>query len=152
MGRDLKILMADDSESDILFVKHALEASGVGQFFHAVHDGAEVISYLRGEGKYADRAQYPFPNVLLSDLKMPGLDGYGLLAWLRHHTECSIIPTIIFTSSALPSDVLHVYQQGANAFITKPSSLDLLIQLIRKIYEFWSICEIPPPPIGQKCA
>lgn len=143
--------MADDSEDDAFFVKRALEQSQVKHFFHAVLDGLAALAYLRGEGEYSDRQQFPFPNVLLCDLKMPRMDGYGVLRWLQEHPECKVIPTVIFTSSALEQDIHQSYVLGANAYLQKPGSLNEMIETIRRLYEFWSRCQVPQPPQGERC-
>jgi CheY-like chemotaxis protein len=149
--RLLRILMVDDSEHDIHFVKHALDASGVGKSFNAVHNAEEAISYLRADDQYADRTKFPFPNVIFTDLKMPLADGYSLLTWLNAHPTCSVIPTIVFSSSGLREDVARVYQHGANAYIVKPNTLEELVHIIKITYSFWCICEIPDPPKDQRC-
>src|SRR5579883_3137211 len=83
----LILLMADDSREDAMFVKRALDKSGVAKFFHSVLDGSQMIAYLKGQGDYADREAFPFPNVLLCDIKMPGMDGFKVLRWLQDHPE-----------------------------------------------------------------
>src|SRR5262245_18480951 len=97
----LRILMADDSESDRFFLQRAFHASGVGAYFLGVSDGAEGIGYLKGAGRFADRKTYPFPNVLLLDIKMPVVDGFDVLKWLLAHPDCKVIPAIMFSSSAI---------------------------------------------------
>src|SRR3954471_20328755 len=148
----LRVLMADDSEEDIFFVQRAFEKSGVADLFPSVRDGKEAIGYLRGEGAFSDRKKFPFPNVLLTDLKMPGMDGFALLEWLQEHTECKVIPTIALTSSSIERDIHAVYALGGNAYLVKPSSFNEMQAIVELIYQFWSRCETPHPPPGEKCA
>ena len=75
---------------------------------------------------------------------MPGMDGFQFLEWLRSHPECSVIPTILFTSSAQQDDIIKAYRLGATSFITKPHKIQDLIDLLRALYEYWSRCECPP--------
>jgi CheY-like chemotaxis protein len=147
----LKMLMVDDSEADRFFVQRAMDGSGVGTFFHGVSDGQEAIDYLKAKGEFASRSQYPFPNILLLDIKMPGVNGFDVVMWLRDHPECRVIPTIIFSSSAIESDVHHAYVLGANAFMVKPTSHKDLSRLIDLTYKFWSECQTPPPPPRERC-
>jgi CheY-like chemotaxis protein len=133
-------------------VKRALDKSGVAKSFYAVNNGDEAIAYLRGEGKYADRKEFPFPNILLLDLKMPGMDGFDILAWLQAHADCKVIPTIAFTSSAIDSDVHRVYVLGGNAYLVKPSGFHELVNLIQLTHQFWSQCQTPPPPPNERCS
>lgn len=146
-----RLLMADDSPDDAFFVQRALQQSGKGTFFHSVRDGREAIAYLRGEGPYGDRAQFQFPNAMLVDLKMPGMDGFGFLEWLNEHPECKVIPTIAFSSSAIDKDVHKVYALGGNAYIVKPNNFEDLVGLIKVTFDFWSRCQTPHPPKEERC-
>jgi|SRR5947209_4750250 len=144
----LVILMLEDDENDILFVQRATERCGAGHTVNAVHNGVQGIEYLRGEGPYADRQKFPLPNVILTDLKMPEMDGFAFLRWLRSHPECGVIPSIVFSSSPLDVDVREAYRLGANSYITKPRDLNELVDTLRATYEYWSRCECPRMPNG----
>lgn len=147
---EFKILVVDDSEDDALFVRRALEKAGMGKSCQMVRDGEEAIRYLQGEGVYADRQTHPFPTLILSDLKMPRMSGFELLRWVRKHRECSVIPTILFTSSAVESDVREAYELGANAYMVKPTSAKEFEDLLRITYQYWTRCERPSRP--EKCS
>jgi CheY-like chemotaxis protein len=149
MDRNLTILIAEDSEDDALLLKRAFRKIGLKNPFHILTDGAEVLKYLKGEGQYEDRQQYPFPSVLFTDVKMPRVSGFDILQWLREHPECRVIPTIVFSSSDETNDVTKAYELGANAYFVKPSSLGELEEMLRYAYEFWARCAKPPVP--KKC-
>jgi CheY-like chemotaxis protein len=152
MGSGLCVLMVDDSADDAFLVERALGKSRVGDKFLSVDNGNKAIAYLRGEGVYGNRTEYPFPNILLLDLKMPHLDGFGVLEWLQQHPECKIIPTVIFSSSAIDEDIHRAYVLGANAFLVKPANFEDMVQMLQTMHRFWSNCHVPPPPPGQKCS
>ena len=99
---------------------------GVEAPVQIVTDGEQVISYLRGEGSFADRQQFPFPGVIFLDIKMPRLGGFGVLEWVHKHPECHVIPTMMFSSSSHPDDVKRAYQLGANAYLVKPATISEL--------------------------
>src|SRR5947209_1880270 len=126
MGSEIKwqlnVLMVDDSPEDIELFTRAFEMQGRTRSFFAVHDGEEAIAYLRCQPPYQNRMSYPSPNIIITDLKMPRMDGFQFLQWLHSHPECSVIPAIVFSGSALEADVRRAYQLGANAFINKPTS------------------------------
>jgi CheY-like chemotaxis protein len=88
---------------------------------------------------------------LLLDLKMPGMGGFDVLEWLRDHPQCKVIPTIIFSSSSMDSDIHQAYVLGANAYMVKPSSSGELVDLMQLTYQFWSRCQTPAPPVGERC-
>jgi CheY-like chemotaxis protein len=109
-----------------------------------VEDGEEAVKYLSGHEEYADRSWFPLPNIIITDLKMPRMDGFELLRWLRAHPGCSAIPAIVMSSSGRPEDVIKAYNLGANCYFVKPSGLDELVTMIKIIFGFWSCCERPP--------
>jgi CheY-like chemotaxis protein len=140
---DLDILAAEDTPSDIELLQMALSKCGGVRSLHIVRDGSEVVAYLKGEPPFADPARQP-PNVVLMDLKMPRMDGLDVLKWLRQHPECSIIPVVIFSSSALDDDVLQAYRLGANAYFEKPTDFQQLQAILQSILTFWSHAKRPP--------
>src|SRR5262252_10484098 len=115
----LVILLIEDEEKDIYFVRRATEQGTAGHSVYGVRDAEEAVNYLRGKGQYADRIRFPMPNVILTDLKMPRMDGFEFLRWLRRNPDCSIIPTIVCSSSRLESDLREAYRLGANCYLAK---------------------------------
>ena len=142
----MDILLVEDDPNDVFFVQDAIEKSARGHKLYAVKDGDEAIAYLQGRGAYANREAYPVPNIILTDLKMPEMDGFEFLQWLKEHPECGMIPAIVFSSSRQDADVRKAHRLGANAYIMKPTSLAELVDVLRTTYEFWSHCERPPMP------
>src|SRR5947209_6571289 len=79
-----RVLIADDSENDRLLIRRALKRTCsrchlVGE----VENGERAIAYLAGTGEFQDRVRFPLPTILLLDLKMPRLNGFGVLRWMR---------------------------------------------------------------------
>ena len=138
------ILVAEDNEDGAFLLRTAFTKAGITNPVKLVQDGAEAIAYLAGSGKFADRQEYPFPGCLMLDLKMPGTDGFEVLQWLRNHPNCSVIPAVVLSSSAQESDVRRAYQLGANCYITKPTSFEKTVALVRAVCDFWKLCERPP--------
>lgn len=142
----LVILVAEDDENDVFLLLRAFKKVGIDMPCYVCKDGAEAVAYLKGEGKFADRIVHPFPRVLITDLKMPGCSGFDLLRWLNDHPECNLIPKIVLTASAMPSDVKLAYQLGTNCYLKKPGDFDGLVQLIKITLTFWSAAELPELP------
>ena len=149
LDSNLPILIAEDSEDDAFILQHTLKKAGLPNPTHICVDGLDVIDYLQAQGPYADRAKYPFPRMLIVDLKMPRMSGLDLLAWIKKHPRCAIIPCVVFTSSREPSDIVTAYRLGANAFITKPGDLPGLERILRALHHFWNWAELPESP--TKC-
>jgi CheY-like chemotaxis protein len=149
MNRNLTLLIVEDDPNDVILLRKALTREGINNATQVVNDGAEAIAYLEGREPYRDRSQFPFPSVIFTDLKMPRMDGFDVLCWLRAHPECSVMPVMILTASRIDADVRKAYQLGANGYLVKPNSLEDLQAMVRTAYEFWAWCE--KPEVGGKC-
>ena len=128
-------LVAEDSEDDFLLLERAFRKVAPQARLFWVRDGAEAQSYLRGEDRFTNRAAYPLPDVTLADLKMPKCTGLELLAWIRNDPELRAMPLIMFSSSDQPSDVAQAYHLQANWYLRKPSTLDQLVETLRRLFE-----------------
>src|SRR4051812_38546216 len=143
------ILIAEDTENEAELVRLALRKGGMPNAVHIVNNGAEAIAYLKGDPPFSDRTQYPFPRLLLLDIKMPILNGFEVLKWIRDNPHCAVVPVVIMSSSKLEKDIDTAYRLGANAYLTKPSAFTDLVEYFRHLHNFWQICELPKLP--EKC-
>ena len=100
-------------------------------------DGVEAISYLLGEGQFADRQIFPIPDLLVLDLKMPRLDGFDVLRWVRRQPGFASLVIVVLTSSELLSDVNQAYALGANSFMVKPMDFENTTALASLIQQYW---------------
>ena len=87
MERNLTILIAEDSDDDAYFLRRAMEKIGWTNPVQILTDGGEVMDYLKGDGPYQDRSRYPFPSVMFIDIKMPRVNGFEVLKWLKEHEQ-----------------------------------------------------------------
>jgi CheY-like chemotaxis protein len=142
---DYTILLVEDDENDAMLLRMAFEKNGIANPVQWVKDGLEAVAYLNGDGIYGDRTKYPFPEVLLLDLKMPRMTGLELLAWIGEHPEFKVIPTIIMTSSRQELDIESAYKLGANTYMTKPIAFDDLAQMVKLTHEYWALSAKPKP-------
>lgn len=149
VDRNLTILIVEDDPNDIRILKKAFEREGINNPLQIVPDGHEAVEYLQGKARYSDRTKFPFPSVIFTDLKMPRMDGFEVLAWLRKHPECFVIPVIILSASKLDEDIRRAYQMGANAYLVKPNKISELQEMVKTAYNFWAWCEKPQVP--EKC-
>jgi CheY-like chemotaxis protein len=146
MADHMHIMVAEDDENDVLLLLRALKKIGMGDSVNVCRDGVDAIEYLQGRGQYDDRQRHPFPNVIITDLKMPRKGGMEVLRWLREHPECHVIPLIVLSSSNQYRDVSDAYREGANCYLKKPSSFEELQHLMKALFDFWSLCEKPEVP------
>ena len=102
-----------------------------------VRDGEETIAYLKGEGQFANRAEYPLPELLLLDLAMPRKDGFEVLRWLRQQPGLSALRVVVLTSSDQMRDVNLAYKLGANSFLVKPIDFDNFVSMTTALNGYW---------------
>jgi len=116
----MKILWVKDSEDDVFFFTRAMYRSREMLSFYHVWNGLEAIDYLHGHGPYGDRIEFPLPDVIVTDIKMPVLDGFKFVRWLREHSVFKTIPVLVLSSSGLASDVAAALRLGATDYVNKP--------------------------------
>jgi CheY-like chemotaxis protein len=131
------ILLAEDREDDIILVKRAFEKGEIANPLFVVRDGEEAISYLSGIGKYGNRAEYPLPDLLLLDLKMPRVDGFEVLRWVRQQPGFSALRVVVLTSSDQIRDVNTAYRLGANSFMVKPTDFQNVVEMAKTLRSYW---------------
>jgi CheY-like chemotaxis protein len=95
------VLLVEDLESDLILMRVAFQKAKVTHPIQEARDGQEAMDYLSGAGIYADRERYPEACVVITDLKMPKVDGFDLLRWLKERHEFDQLPRIVLTCSAL---------------------------------------------------
>ena len=124
------ILLVEDDLDDQFFMQVALEKAGIRNALHIVNDGRAAIAYLAGEGPYADREQFPLPTVLFLDLKMPYVNGFEVLDWMRGRGhEFATIVIVVLTSSPEERDHTRAYQLGARTYLIKPPTREMLLDI-----------------------
>jgi CheY-like chemotaxis protein len=138
------VLIVDDNSDDIDLMRLAFEKAHAPCGLMTASDGNEAIRYLSGEGKYADREQYPMPLLVLLDLNMPRLNGFDVLAWVQKNAT-SVFPLIITLSySHLESDIRRAYELGTSAYIAKPVDLDSSVSLVKLLINLERIAGLRP--------
>lgn len=142
------ILLVEDDENDAALVQLAFQKNNILNPVQWAKDGLDAVAYLNGDGAYADRQAYPFPEVLIVDLKMPRMNGLELLSWIREHPEYRVIPTIIMTASRLDADIEKAYSLGANTYMVKPATLDELARMVKLAHDYWA-ASVKPKTKGK---
>jgi CheY-like chemotaxis protein len=109
-----------------------------------VADGREAIAHLKGDGKYSNRQEHPFPGLVLLDLRLPQVPGLEVLKWIRQQPALIHLHVIVFSSSRQESDVKTARQLGASAYIVKRSRPAELLEVVRLIKQHWLDGDGPP--------
>lgn len=137
MNRPLKILVAEDEPGDALLIRRAFAQSGSDVSAAFVQNGQQAIDYLRRKPPYEHLQSQPLPTLLLLDLKMPGVDGFDVLRWLRRHPRFCHILVIAFSSSEEPEDMRQAYELGADVYVVKPSDPDRFLDAVHDMERHW---------------
>lgn len=143
------ILLAEDNEDHVLLIKRAFGKANLLNPLQVVNDGREAILYLRGEGVYADRSLYPYPALLLLDLKMPNCDGFDVLQWIRDQKNLVPMRIVVLTTSDRVFDMQRAYEMGAHSFLTKPVDFRDFVQLGPAIKGQWLWMSRHPDTVGS---
>jgi CheY-like chemotaxis protein len=131
------VLIAEDVPDDVELLQRSFSQAGIAAALHVVGDGDECIAYLSGTGKYANREEYPLPDLLLLDLKMPRANGFEVLKWLRAQPSLSSLRVVVLTSSERIRDINLAYELGANSFLTKPLNFIDFTNTIQAMLKYW---------------
>lgn len=137
MAEFADILIAEDDPDDRLFIRRALRENKIPNTVREVENGVELLDYLRGHGTFASVGAARRPGLILLDLNMPRKSGREVLREIKSDPELRAIPVVVLTTSDAESDVTYSYSAGANAYITKPASLSDLLELFKRIDDFW---------------
>src|SRR5437867_489725 len=138
------ILLAEDDPNDVFFIKRGFEKARLVNPLQVVQDGEQAIEYLKGDGPYADRAQFPFPFLLLLDLRLPRKSGFEVLGWLRQQPGLKRLTTVVLTSSKEGPDINRAYDLGANSYLLKPPDAEALLELFQRLNGYWVALNKPP--------
>lgn len=132
---------------DIVLTLDAFREARLKNNITVARNGQEALDYLFGRDKYSDRTQYPMPNLILLDLKMPGIDGFEVLRQIKGTEFLKRIPVVILTSSKEEGDRALSYDIGANSYLLKPVSFDGFTDVVKKIGDYWFTLNISAPGV-----
>ena len=137
------ILLVDDDPNDLLLLETAFEEAGLKVRIQQAVGGQDAINYLSAKDQYADRAARELPHFVITDLKMPDVDGFEVLEFLKSRPELAFIPAVVFSGSADDDDIRRSYELGAASYHVKPSDPSMLFTLVKALHAYWVLCELP---------
>jgi CheY-like chemotaxis protein len=124
------ILVVEDNEDDMYFMRRALKAVAPHVPVRFVTDGQAALNYLRGTDRFANRAEHPFPAVVFLDLKLPFVHGLEVLASIRSEQSLQHLPVYVLTSSSEDQDRSRAQELGVQGYLVKPPSREMLAPII----------------------
>jgi two-component system response regulator len=139
------ILLVEDNDDDVALTLRAFKRSHLMNPVTVVRDGVEALDFLFARGAYAQRGSTP-PTLVILDLKLPKLDGLGVLKAMRADARTSLLPTVILTSSKEEQDVVAGYSLGANSYVRKPVDFAEFLEAVKVLGIYWlALNQVPPP-------
>ena len=131
--RDLKVLLVEDNEADIILTSEVLSSAGIDQSLKVARDGAEAIQIITREGRFVNEQ---IPDLVLLDINLPKINGKEVLSFIKKNDANKSIPVIMYTSSDLEKDIIDCYDAGADLYLNKSHSMDSYEKVVKTIREF----------------
>jgi CheY-like chemotaxis protein len=131
------ILLVEDNEDDIFFMKRAFREANIPASLTVAHDGQQAMDYIGGIGDFADRARFPLPDLVLLDLQLPFKPGIEVLKWIREQKSLAGMVIVVLTTSREKRDVVAAYQAHSNSYLVKPSHPESLLELVKSLKNYW---------------
>jgi two-component system, chemotaxis family, response regulator Rcp1 len=131
-----RLLVVEDSESDVELLREALSDSDPHVELDIVRHGEDALAFLRCEGEFAAAAR---PDLVVLDLNLPRMGGFEVLRALRADVDPRLrrLPVVVFTTSGATTDVETAYDLHASSFVTKPTAFEHYLDTVRAFREFW---------------
>lgn len=139
------ILLVEDNDDDVALTLRAFKRSHLMNPVVVVRDGVEALDFLFVRGPYEDRGAAP-PTLVILDLKLPKLDGLGVLKAMRADSRTALLPTVILTSSKEEQDVIAGYSLGANSYVRKPVDFAEFLEAVKVLGIYWLALNQTAPP------
>ena len=139
--KPINLLLVEDSPTDVLLAREALESAKVLHSLTVVGDGVEALDFLHGRGAHIGAK---LPDLILLDLNLPRKSGLEVLAELKADPVLKLIPVVVLTTSKSEEDIVRAYGHHANCYIIKPMDFDQFTRVVQSIQQFWfSIVTLP---------
>jgi len=139
----IDILLVEDNPDHAMLTKKVLEDNRVANKVYVVEDGEEALDFMYRRGKYVSN-NAPRPGLILLDVKLPKLDGFGVLKQLKSAPEHKSIPIVMLTTSSRDEEIARGYAEGANSYVAKPVMFDEFTEKIRGIGLYWGLISSIP--------
>lgn len=141
------ILLVEDNPKDEALTLRALNKSNIMNRVVIARDGPEALDYLFGHDAHG--TANPLPQVILLDLKLPKIDGLGVLARIRSDARTQILPVVVLTTSTEDKDRTEGYRLGANSYVRKPVDFVQFAEAVAQLGLYWLVLNEPPPTHDQ---
>jgi len=141
------ILLVDDDPNDVELALQALAEHRLANQIVVVNDGEQALDFLYRRGRF-EGSGGTSPAVVLLDLKMPKVDGLGVLRIIKSDPALKTVPVVMLTSSREERDLVASYELGVNAYVVKPVNFAQFIEAIKQLSLFWAVLNECPPKMA----
>jgi len=144
------ILLVEDDDDDVFLFQRTLKTAGINNPVNVVTDGRAAIDYLTAAAHDEDPERYPLPFIIFLDLKMPNVDGFEVLSWIRSQPSLSSTVVVVLTGSNQPQDHRRAYALGARSYLVKPAKAEEIRQFIESMGNRWPQNQGASPVMFEK--
>ena len=130
------LLLIENDEADIFLFRRALSQLAFKGQVRVVGSVSEARRYLEGTGPFSDRNYYPLPDLIVSDMNLPGLTGNHFLEWMRSDSRYCFIPFVFLSGSFLPADRSQAVSLGSEGFFVKTGDIIAMKERVQSILKF----------------
>jgi CheY-like chemotaxis protein len=134
MNKDVKVLLIEDNEGDIILTKEAFRSAHFNNDITVVKDGDAALKYFEGAANFESAS---VPDMILLDINLPKVDGRQVLNYIKNDERWKKIPVMMLTTSEAETDIQYAYQHHANCYIVKPVGFKEFLGVIKKLNDFW---------------
>jgi len=139
------ILLVEDDPNDAALTLRAFQRNNIPNAINVVGDGMDALDFLFARGVHADRAEIALPSLVILDLKLPRLDGLGVLREIRADERTANVPVVILTTSSEDDDIAAGYSLGANSYVRKPVDFEEFMEAVKTLGVYWMSVNQGPP-------
>ncbi len=145
MKRKARILLVEDNRMDIELTLDAFREARLENEIQVLETAEAALDYILGKGDHADRSKHPLPDIVLLDIKLPGMNGIEMLKVLKQTPVVKRIPIILLTSSRDETDRIRGYDNGANSYLVKPVSFSGFLDVVKTVGDYWLALNVNAP-------
>jgi CheY-like chemotaxis protein len=129
------VLLVDDEEDCLIFVRDAIDEGGVDATVHHAPTGLDALDFLCQRGRHANA---PEVTLVFLDIEMPGMSGIEVLSALRADARFNLLPIVILSAVVEERDKYAAAKRHANSFVVKPDDPDEFMRVVKMAVQYWT--------------
>ncbi len=148
MNAAAEFLLVEDNPADLELALRAIRRAdaGLAAEVRVARDGAEALDcFFVPQASWGSNAGR-LPRAVFLDLKLPKIDGFGVLQQLKADPRTKAVPVVALTSSRETRDIAECYRLGINSYVVKPMESGDFIAAVRGLHDYWLGRNEPPQP------